>query len=329
MPRADHIGLLHRGNRVVTRWGNLGLWRTRPPAAGPGSGSRAAAPGTKDAQPGYPEACAALARAVGMAAGVTPGDTVLCLACGGGEELALWAEEFGAGSVMALELSPSLAAQARARAEANHTGCRIDVHCADAGRLAEQVGGRFHRIVCVDAIYHLGPRAPLVRAAQQRLFGGGGLAWSDLVLEPPAALAAGTRWRRAVLWAGARLAGIHYAELRGTAATLALWQDAGLADVRAVRLDDDVLGGFRAHAARQARRLRWRERLSLAWWRVVMTAALIRIGRPAGLGYALFSGRVRSADASAETGLVNAAGAAADPAAGAATGEESSVRETA
>jgi cyclopropane fatty-acyl-phospholipid synthase-like methyltransferase len=234
-----------------------------------------------------------------------PGDTVLSLACGGGEELALWAEAFGAVSVMALELNPGLAAQARSRAEANQGGCVVDVYCADARHLARQVGGRFHRIVCVDAVYHLGPRAPLVRAAYERLHVGGGLAWTDLVLEPPARggpmAGLATAWRRAVLYAGARLAGIDPAEVRSVADTLALWREAGFDDVRATRLDDEVLGGFCAYARQQAQRLGWRARASAAWRRVAWTAALIRIGRPVGLGYALFSGRVGAPASAAAT----------------------------
>lgn len=279
MAHADHIGWLHHGSGAVTRWGNLGLWR-KPSSRG----TRGAA---------YPAACAELARAVGQAAGMQPGDTVLSLACGGGEELALWAEAFGAVSVMALELSPSLAAQARSRAEANHGGCVVDVYCADARHLAQQVGGRFHRIVCVDAVYHLGPRAPLVRAAYERLQLGGGLAWTDLVLEAPGR-APGAGLRRAALRAGAGLAGIQHAELRSVEDTLAMWRDVGFDDVRATRLDDEVLAGFCAYAQRQARRIGWRARASWAWQRVAMTAAFIRIGRPAGLGYALFSGRVKA-----------------------------------
>jgi SAM-dependent methyltransferase len=304
LARADHITWLHHGSRRVTRWGNLGLWRApergTPPISSQSAAHTASTPTptpTPTPPKAYATACADLARAVGHAAGMQRGDTVLCLACGGGEELALWAEDFGAVSVMALELSPALAAQARSRAEANLNGCVVDVYCADARHLARQVGGRFHRIVCVDAVYHLGPRAPLVRAAYERLHVGGGLAWTDLVLEPAPGKEHGARlgagWRRAALRAGARLAGIELAELRSVADTLALWREAGFDDVRATRLDDEVLAGFCAHARRQARRLPWHARTTLSWLRVVVTTALIRVGRPAGLGYALFSARVK------------------------------------
>ena len=218
------------------------------------------------------------------------GDTVLSLACGGGEELALWAEAFGATSVMALEQSPSLAAQARQRAEAIHTGCIIDVHCADARRLPQLVGGRFERIVCVDAIYHLGPRWPLLRAARSLLAGGGGFAYTDLVLAR-----GGAPWRRGALRLGAGLGGIGFADVADSATALERWRQAGFDEVRCVRLDEAVLDGFCAHAARQARRIGLAARASAAWQRVAATAWLIRTGRGAGLGYALYSGRAGAA----------------------------------
>ncbi|MCW5634556.1 MAG: class I SAM-dependent methyltransferase [Rubrivivax sp.] len=271
-PRADHITWLHRGG-PSSRWGNLGRWRGVPGEA-------------------YADACRALALAVGEAAGIVAGDSVLSLACGGGEELALWAEHFGAAAVMGLEVSPSLAAQARARAEAVHTSGELEVHCADARRIAGQVHGRFHRIVCVDALYHLGARAPLLRAARQRLFAGGSFTFTDLVLDDVPRAAA---WRRLALRGGAALAGIAFGEVQDTAAGAARLEAAGFDEVHVQRLDAEVLDGFCAFAARQARRIGGAGRTTAAWRRVALTAWLIRTGREAGLGYALYSGRVTAA----------------------------------
>lgn len=277
--RPDHIAWLHQG-QPATRWGNLGLWTAGPDGRLPTS---------------YAEACMALACAVGEAAGMQPDDVVLSLACGGGEELALWAERFGTAAVMGVESSPSLAAQARRRVEAAHATCVFDVQCADARNLPQLVHARFHRIVCVDALYHLGPRLPLLRAAKARLYPGGSMAFTDLVLErrPSAA------WRRLALQAGAGLAGIAHGELRSESATLAQLSEAGFVDVQAVRLDEAVLAGFCRFADEQGRRIGAAARASSGWRRVAVTAWLIRTGLEAGLGYALYSGRVR-AEAEAE-----------------------------
>lgn len=271
MAGADHITWLHRGGRSA-RWGNLGLWR-------PGQ--------TRD----YAAACRDLARAVGQAAGMRHGDSVLSLACGAGEELTLWAEAFGAAKVMGLEQVPTLAAQARQRAEAAHASCDIEVHCADARRIGQLIGGRFDRIVCVDALYHLGARLPLLRAARTRLFPGGAFAFTDLVLDRRG----GAAWRQATLRLGAGLTGIDGTELRSPVQGVALLREAGFDDAQVTLLDEAVLDGFCAYAERQARRIGLAGRLSAGWRRVAVTAALIRAGRGAGLGYALYCGRVHAA----------------------------------
>lgn len=218
------------------------------------------------------------------------GDSVLSLACGAGEELPLWAEAFGATHVMGLEQTPGLAAQARQRAEAAHASCEIEVHCADARRIAQLIGGRFNRIVCVDALYHLGPRAPLLRAARTRLFPGGAFAFTDLVLDRHG----GAAWRQAALRLGAGITGVDAAEVRSPQDSLALLREAGFDDVQVTRLDEAVLDGFCAYAERQARRIGRAARWSAGWRRVAITAALVRAGRGAGLGYALYSGRVNA-----------------------------------
>lgn len=271
MAGADHIAWLHRGGRPA-RWGNFGLW-------------------TRGQTRDYADACRALAHAVGEAADMRPDDSVLSLACGAGEELTLWAETFGAASLMGLEQAPALAAQARQRAEAAHASCEIEVHCADARRIAQLIGGRFNRIVCVDALYHLGPRAPLLRAARTRLFPGGAFAFTDLVLDRRG----GTAWRQAVLRLGAGLTGIDAAEVRSAEEGLALLREAGFDEVQVTRLDEAVLDGFCGFVERQGRRIGWAGRLSAGWRRVAITAALIRAGRAAGLGYALYNGRVNAA----------------------------------
>jgi len=246
---------------------------------------------------------------VGSAAGLRAGDSVLSLACGAGEELPLWAEHFGATAVMGLEQAPALAAQARRRAGATQASCEIEVHCADARRLPQLIGGRFDRIVCVDALYHLGPRAPLLRAARQRLFPGGALAFTDLVLDGDDTTrrgpAAEPAWRHAALRLGGVLTGVGRHDRLDTAAGLARLRDAGFDEVHVQRLDEAVLDGFCAFAQRQARRIGLAARLSAAWRRVAITTALIRAGRGAGLGYALYTGRV-NAEVDTGDGAANA-----------------------
>lgn len=293
---ADAIAWLHHAGRPA-RWANLGLWQHGHGKAEP--------------EQDYADACEALALAVGRAAGIQAGDSVLSLGCGSGEELALWTERFGAARVMGLELAPALAAQARRRGESVHASCEVEVHCADARLLARLVRGRFDRIVCVDAIHHLGARAPLFRAARTRLFGGGAFAFTDFVLERGARPRRDIDWRALALRLGSRLAGVAQREVQGTAATLAQLREAGFDGTAVTPLADAVLDGFCAFAERQARRIGAAARLSPAWRRVALAAWLLRAGRAVGLGYALYSARLNVGPDTGDTDEERAASAAA------------------
>jgi SAM-dependent methyltransferase len=263
MPSAERA-LLHRGGRPGT-WGSLGLWH--------------------DEADDYAEACESLARAVGQAAGIRPGDRVLSLGCGAGDELLLWVHAFGATEVCGLERDPTLVAAARARL-ARHPpppGTRVEVLGGDARALAALAlpWRRYDRIVCVDAAYHLGPREPLLRAALERLRPGGRVAYTDLTLGAPARAG----WR-AVLRAAAALAGVPLAELLPLPAQVARLRRVGFDDVQSLALDATVLDGFARHVRAQGPRVA-RTGLHPDWRRPALTARLIGPCRAAGLGYAL------------------------------------------
>lgn len=239
--------MLHANGRPGA-WGNLGLWDAHTPD--------------------YHGACTALAQAVAHAAGLQAGDRVLAVACGAGEELRLW-QALGAHEVVAVEHDAALARAAR--------------RCAPGARVLEGSGaalaslglpaGHFDRVLCVDAAYHLRPRAAFLQGAFTLLRPGGTLAYTDLLAEHPAPR----------LQAAARLCGLDPADvLQGDVAQRARLAHAGFAEVRLDRLDDAVLGGFARHV--QSRHVApWR------WPRVAVTAALIGPCRAAGLGYAMLA----------------------------------------
>lgn len=256
MPTAERA-LLHRGGRPGT-WGNLGLWR--------------------DAEDDYAGACSALARAVADAAGLRAGDAVLDLACGAGDELQLWLDAYGAGRVHGVELDPRLAQAARQR-----LGPRATVQQGSALAASMPPGLGFDRVLCVDAAYHLRPRADVLQAAWRALKPGGTLAYTDLCLEP----AAGSRGAL-VLRAAARLCGLAADELLDAAAQRARLEALGYAGVQVQRLDDPVLGGFVRFVRQQGPRVA-RTALHRDWRRPGLTARLIGPCRRAGLGYLLLS----------------------------------------
>jgi SAM-dependent methyltransferase len=258
--------LLHHGG-PAGRWGNLGFW---PESTAPAIS--------------YAEACSALARHVGEAARLLRQAAVLDLACGAGEELPLWVEAFGVGSVQAVELDADSVRHARARVQVAGLADRIQVHAGPALPLAAELRGPFDAILCVDAAYHLGPREALFDMARHRLQAGGRIAFTDLVLDD-------SRFGANLLLRGAaRLCGLRADDLISTDLYRHRLGAAGFADIRIERLDEPVLGGFVRFVHAQRRRLGGLAR-GAGWRRVAITAALIPPCRAAGLGYALISAR--------------------------------------
>jgi erythromycin 3''-O-methyltransferase len=266
--RNDESALLHQGSRSAA-WGSLGLW----PEAG--------------SDTGYADACAALARRTGLASGLQPGERVLSVACGSGEELLLWLREFGVAEAWGVDAAPERVALARRRLAVRAPQALGSRALLGSGTALLALGlpeQGFDRVVCVDAAYHLHPRSAFLAAAWRLLRPGGRLAYTDLVVEPlPHAGARG-----ALLAAAAQACGLAPDGLAGPAAQCERLSSLGFVDPRLERLDAAVLGGFADFVRRQGRTL-GRHRLRPAWLRPALTAALIPPCRAAGLGYALLS----------------------------------------
>lgn len=260
---AGERALLHHGGGPGT-WGNLGLWDA--------------------ATPDYAAACTALADAVGRAAGIRPGDRVLSLACGAGDELLRWTGRFGAAQVTGIEADGPAAQAARQLAAASGSRASVTVFARSALDLSFLPPASFERVVCVDAAYHLVPRDRLHAEVARVLRPGGRLAYTDLVLgDVPL-----RRGSRAVLRWIAGLCGLAADDLATAATSVERLQAAGFTGVEVQHLDDAVLGGFCAFVKRQRLRIgtgSWQA----GWQRPQFTAWLIAAARRAGLGYALLS----------------------------------------
>ncbi len=237
--------LLHRGGASGT-WGNLGLWRS--------------------SSDDYATACRALAIEVGNAARIAARDRVLSIACGAGDELVVWVDDFGAAQASGIEIDHACTAATLAALP-----CVLPAH--------------FDQILCVDAAYHLAPRQAFIDAAFGLLRPGGRLAYTDLVVDRDRGVA---RIGAPLLGAAARLCGVPAADLGPAQKSVARLAAAGWVDIESNRLDDAVLGGFTRFVRSQGRRLGgavW----STGWRRPRTTAGLIPLCRAAGLGYALFA----------------------------------------
>ena len=244
--------LLHR-HGAEGSWGNLGLWPAND----------------------YAATCSALARRIGEAASLAPGQRVFSVACGAGDELALWVRAFGVGHALGVERD----AAARALAK-RFVGDAVMV--ADALPAVPLPGAkRFDAVLCVDAAYHLSPRPAYLAQWHAVLQPGGRVAFTDLVLDGRRSLP---------LRAAAHLCGVPAGDLVGADVRQAQLRDAGFVDVRVERLDAAVLDGFAQFVRAQRARL-GRQAAGPAWRRVALTAALIPPCRALGLGYALFSAR--------------------------------------
>jgi SAM-dependent methyltransferase len=117
-----------------TMWTNLGYW--------PGATS-------------YVEAARELARRVGQAAQLRPGDVVLDYACGYGDSLKLWVEEFGVARVVGVEPDPSVTSIVARRVAEWGLADRVSVITARAEEvMPSELVPRANAVVCVDAAYH-------------------------------------------------------------------------------------------------------------------------------------------------------------------------------
>lgn len=257
-PRWAERSLLHKGGTTAT-WGSLGLW--------------------DEHTPDYAAACAALARKVAQAAGLTAGDRVLSVGCGAGDELLLWRDEFSAAEVLGVENEPALV-------QAAHKLAGVPVRLASGTELAALglPAGSFDRIVCVDAAYHLRPRSAFLQQAATLLRPGGRLAFTDLTLRDGSTL-----FNRIMFTPGTLMSGVALNQLPTPAVQLQQLQDAGFAAVQVQPLDDEVLGGFASFVWEQGTNNLGVHQLSRAWKRPAYTAGLLKICRRLGLGYALFS----------------------------------------
>ena len=283
MPTAERA-LLHRGGRRGT-WGSLGLWR--------------------DGEDDYAIACEALALAVGRAAAVQRGDRVLSVACGAGDELLLWRQHVGAAVVLGVEQDPLLVRAAEKLCAVRHTdvamqGVALPGVMLPSVTLREGSGTRlqalgllpqsFDRVLCVDAAYHLRPRAAFLEGARALLRPGGRLAYTDLCLD-----SVGPSWRAPLVRSAARLCGLAADELQSPAEQTARLQQLGFEDVQVQRLDEPVLGGFARYVVQQGQRIS-RTAWHPDWRRPGLTARLIGPCRAAGLGYVLVAGTRAATD---------------------------------
>jgi cyclopropane fatty-acyl-phospholipid synthase-like methyltransferase len=212
-------------------WTNLGFWD-------------AAVMATKSGPPRYRQAAAELARRVGVAAGLKAGDVVVDYACGFGDSLRLWIEEFGAARVIGVEPDPSICREIEARVAAWGLGDRIHVVCR-AAEDATAEAAQATAIVCVDAAYHFRTRRDWLIGVGEALPAGARLGFADLCVY------AGNE-RSPSLRALARIMRIPHQNLLSARSLAMACEDAGFSVGSCAEVGGEVLDGFVAQAPRGA-----------------------------------------------------------------------------
>lgn len=151
-----------------TAWTNLGYWT-----------------GAAD----YPAAARELACRVGRAARLRRDDVVLDVACGYGDSLRLWLEEFQVAHVIGVEPDPTVVATIRARLDGWGLHSRVSLLTAQAEDVSPATcHPRPTAVVCVDAAYHFASRHAWLWRVMQELPAGGRIGLADLAVTPRGAM---------------------------------------------------------------------------------------------------------------------------------------------
>lgn len=246
-------------------WTNLGYWAAKSDA--PRSTASTGDALSTAVAPSYGLAARELARRVGRAAALRPDDVVVDYACGYGDSLRLWIDEFGVRRVVGVEPDPAVCAVVESRVRAWGLSERIRVHCSAAENASpRELDPDVTAVVSVDAAYHFRARADWLRALAASLPPGGRVAFSDLLWTSARPLGSLAKL-------AARAMRIHEPNLVSESAQQAEFHRCGLELLSSERCGSSVLDGF----ARQA------PRSSLA---VALTAALVlRLRRGNALDY--------------------------------------------
>lgn len=255
--------VLLNGAGAKTRWANLGFWRE-----------------ARD----YPSAAAELARRVGRAANLGPGDVVLDLACGYADSCALWVREFGVARVIGVEPDPAVVVEATARVRGWQLADRIVLRRerAEFVRPATDAPG-VTAVVCVDAAYHFHTRELWLRTLKREVAAGTRLGLADLVVTHR-----GRRGRLADLLG--RHADIPLSNLWTAEEIEPSLSEYGWRVERLVRCGPEVLGGFVRHARRAG--VRWLASPRRGGWHALGTAAMIALaGVERRVDYAIVAAR--------------------------------------
>jgi cyclopropane fatty-acyl-phospholipid synthase-like methyltransferase len=263
-------------------WGNLGLWTAV----------------TQD----YPGACEALAVMLAQRAQMEPGCSVLDVGFGYGDQLLVWKQQFGVGSITGIEIDAAGVAHARNRLD-EFKDVSLYLGAGDLRTSTE----RYDRVVALDCAYHFASRSVFFAMSASALNPGGVIALTDIVLADGARAA-----DHALL---AKICGIPLQNLLTQRAYAQSLLDLGFCNVQFEQLDEQVLRGFSRFALRLLRS-RGTAVLNAGGLKILATAAIAAwLGRSQKIHYTLVSAMrpdIRRATASADVTALSSKGTPGD-----------------
>lgn len=200
----------------------------------------------------FDEAGAALARRLGQRAGLGPGDEVLDVGCGFGDQDGLYCDEFGPARLVGLNLTASQVEVARRRVQ--RAGLRFEVGSATAMPFP---AASFDVVIGLESAFHFDPRSAFFAEAARVLRPGGRLALADVVpRQTPSGLRA---WW--MTWLGAGLWQVPLANFHDLDTYRAQLAAAGFVDVQVEDVSAHVFRPFKRYAARRVLDTEVRERV--------------------------------------------------------------------
>ena len=206
---------------TLPTWVNLGYWRTATT---------------------YSEACEDLARVLAKAARVRPGDDMVDVGVGCGDQDVLLAREFRPRSVIALNISTEQTAVAQRNVAEAGVGDVVDVRVGDGARLDGVDAASVDKVLSLDSAYHYETREAFFASSMRVLRPGGTLAVADMI---PAAMPSSWLGRTlAALLARVNL--VPPANLYDAEGYRARLLRAGFVDVRMEHIEEYVFAGFAA-----------------------------------------------------------------------------------
>lgn len=247
-----------------TTWLNLGSWE-RGPQADP-------------LRLGYAGACRRLAQAVGRAARLGPSSAVYDAGFGAGEQILVWARDFGASRVVGSNVTGDEvdAAEERLAAEGlPSNACEVVLHRGDAARF-QPAARSVDAVVALDSAYHIDPLTGFLRCAFVALRDRGRIAFSHLALDDELWARAGEPQRVAVRLL-LRCCGVPWASAVPVSQLRAAVERTGFAGVEVEDMTDSVLGGFASFVEARQRSVP-DLLLESGWCQAGAAAAAIRAG---------------------------------------------------